>query len=192
MFAQKSDFSSRLFATVCITMFRGVLHMNIYLAGPDVFRADALAWAEESRQLCAVAGHRALIPLDAEETTAAGIYLANRELIRRADALLANLNPFRGCEPDSGTCVEVGMALALGKPVIGYVDRAETTAQRVARVAGGKLAQRGGRPIDGAGWYVEDFGLPLNLMLAVPVTIVVGGLAAAVHALSGQRSVEGA
>ena len=62
--------------------------MNIYLAGPDVFRPDALAWAESARRLLAAAGHRALIPLDSEETTAAGIYRANIALITEADAVL--------------------------------------------------------------------------------------------------------
>lgn len=150
--------------------------MKLYLAGPDVFRQDALAWAETARQLCAIAGHAALVPLDGVETTAPGIYHANIDLIRAADAVLANLNPFRGCEPDSGTCVEVGFALALGKPVIGYLASAETTTDRVARLSGGELELRDGRPVDSAGLHVEDFGLPLNLMLAVPVKIVVGGL----------------
>jgi len=158
--------------------------MRIYLAGPDVFRPDAAAWAEQARQMCATCAHRALIPLDGVETTAAGIYHANIELIRSADAVLANLNPFRGCEPDSGTCVEVGFALALGKPVVGYVAEAETTTQRVARFFGGPLEIRAGRPVDRSGLLVEDFGLPLNLMLAVPATIVVGGLAEALQALS--------
>jgi len=157
--------------------------MKIYLAGPDVFRPDALAWASASRQLCAAAGHVALVPLDGIETTAAGIYYANIDLIRSADAVLANLNSFRGCEPDSGTCVEVGFALALGKPVIGYLARDENTTARVARLAGKELARRDGRPVDGDGLYVEDFGLPLNLMLAVPARIVVGSLADALLAL---------
>lgn len=157
--------------------------MKLYLAGPDVFRPDAMAWAAEARQLCQAAGHTALVPLDGVETTAPGIYRANIELIRAADALLANLNPFRGCEPDSGTCVEVGFALALGKPVIGYLASGESTTERVARLQGGALSIREGRPLDGNGLYVEDFGLPLNLMLAVPVKIVIGDLAAAIGAL---------
>jgi len=157
--------------------------MKLYLAGPDVFRPNALAWAEQARQICADCGHRALIPLDGVETTAAGIYHANIELIRSADAVLANLNPFRGCEPDSGTCVEVGFALALGKPVIGYVAEVETTTQRVARLLGGPLEIHANRPVDRNGLFVEDFGLPLNLMLAVPATIVFGGLAEALQAL---------
>ncbi|HXE39667.1 MAG TPA: nucleoside 2-deoxyribosyltransferase [Azonexus sp.] len=158
--------------------------MKLYLAGPDVFRPDAMAWAEAARQLCQAAGHVALIPLDGVETTAPGIYHANIDLIRSADAVLANLNPFRGCEPDSGTCVEVGFALALGKPVIGYLADAETTTARVERVSGSALEWRNGRPLDQDGLYVEDFGLPLNLMLAVPARIVIGGLGDAVQAAS--------
>lgn len=150
--------------------------MKLYLAGPDVFRPDALQWAEQARQLCLQAGHEALIPLDGVETTATGIYLANINQIRAADALLANLNPFRGCEPDSGTCVEVGFALALGKPVIGYLEHNETTLERVRRLHGCVVKGQGGHPLDREGLHIEDFGLPLNLMLAVPVHWVIGGL----------------
>lgn len=157
--------------------------MKIYIAGPDVFRPDAQAWAGQVRRLCAAAGHVALIPLDGVETTATGIYQANIELIRAADALLANLNPFRGCEPDSGTCVEVGFALALGKPVIGHVADAATTLESVARLYGPLVRGEGSRPVDRDGLQVEDFGLPLNLMLAVPVKIVHGGLAEALSLL---------
>ena len=150
--------------------------MKIYLAGPDVFRPDALAWAEQARAACAAAGHQALVPLDGVETTATGIFDANIDLIRSADAMLANLNPFRGCEPDSGTCVEVGFALALGKPVIGYLASDETTTERVARWQGQPLLESRGRPVDRDGLHVEDFGLRLNLMLAVPLRLVTGGL----------------
>lgn len=162
--------------------------MRVYLAGPDVFRPDALCWAEKSRRLCAALGCSALIPLDGVETTAVGIYQANIALINSADAVMANLNPFRGCEPDSGTCVEVGVALALGKRVIGYLASDETTTQRVARTAEKTLEIRQGRPIDSDGMYVEDFGLPLNLMLAVPLDIVIGGLPEALAALQGQQA----
>ncbi len=158
--------------------------MKIYLAGPDVFRPDALAWAEQARAACAAAGHQALVPLDGVETTATGIFDANIDLIRSADAVLANLNPFRGCEPDSGTCVEVGFALALGKPVIGYLASEETTTERVSRWQGQPLQESNGRPVDRDGLHVEDFGLRLNLMSAVPLRLVTGGLEEALAALT--------
>ena len=154
--------------------------MMLYIAGPDVFRADASAWAEGVRVLCREAGHEALIPLDGAETTATGIYRNNLHLIDAADAVLANLNPFRGAEPDSGTCVEVGYALALGKQVIGYLEKIKPLRERLD--AGGPGID--GRYRDAEGRAVEDFGLPLNLMLAVPVRLVEGSIAAALGALA--------
>lgn len=157
--------------------------MKAYLAGPDVFRPDALRWAEEARALCAAQGVEALVPLDGEACTPAAIYAQNIAMIRAADWVLANLDPFRGAEPDSGTCFEVGFALALGKPVIGYVSEAGCCAERVARWQGCELARQEGRPVDRDGLMVENFGLPANLMLAVPAKIVVGGLREALAAL---------
>ncbi len=154
--------------------------MKLYLAGPDVFRPDAKDWAGRVRELCRAAGHEASLPLDDDiPATAAAIYRSNLERIAVADAVLANLNPFRGAEPDSGTCVEIGYALALGKIVIGYADDLRPLRERLG--AGGPDA--GGRYRDAAGHAVEDFGLPLNLMLAVPLPLVQGGLAAALLAL---------
>lgn len=158
--------------------------MKAYLAGPDVFRPDVLVWAETARALCAAREIEALIPLDGDASTPAGIYAQNIVMIRAADVVLANLNAFRGAEPDSGTSFEVGFALALGKPVIGYVDDCGSHAERVVRWQGQPLeaCPQGERLHDRDGWCVENFGLPLNLMLAVPARIVTGGLAAALDA----------
>lgn len=156
--------------------------MKLYLAGPDVFRTDALEWAAAARALCRLCGHEALVPLDGEAQDAAGIYAANVEMIRAADAVLANLAEFRGAEPDSGTAFEVGFAVALGKPVIGYLPADEALADRIARHCGPLTRDEIGL-IDGSGLRVEQFGLPLNLMLAVPARIVIGDLSAAIAAL---------
>ena len=154
--------------------------MKLYLAGPDVFRSDAKDWAGRVRELCRAAGHEALVPLDEDvPATAAAIYRSNLERIAAADAVLANLNPFRGDEPDSGTCVEIGYALALGKFVIGYADDLRPLRERLRATGPGT----DGRWRDGAGHAVEDFGLPLNLMLAVPLPLVQGNIAAALKAL---------
>lgn len=144
--------------------------MKLYIAGPDVFRPDVARWADAVRERCRAAGHEALIPLDGEERSPEGIFRNNLRLIGEADAVLANLTPFRGQEPDSGTCVEVGYALALGKRVIGYAPALPSLRERVGTV-------------DGQGWAVEDFGLPFNLMLAVPLRLAAGGLEEALAAL---------
>ena len=147
---------------------------KLYLAGPDVFRADAVAHGEALKALCARYGFEGLYPLDnalpkqlAEpHEQAAWIYRANIGLIERADAVLANLNFFRGAEPDSGTAFEVGYATALGKPVYGYVDDAGSYAERIRRHAPELVGEDPARDRDGMA--LEEFGLPLNLMLAVP------------------------
>lgn len=148
--------------------------MKIYLAGPDVFRSDAQEFAEKSRALCRKYGFEALTAMDHPESEAKAIYEANINLIRKAQIVVANLNPFRGAEPDSGTVFEVGYALALGKKVFGYVESDETTLDRVKRIVG--VQDGDGCPKDTGGMAIEDFGMTHNLMLSVPVTIVVGGL----------------
>lgn len=146
--------------------------MKVYLAGPDVFRPDVAEWAEAARALCRRHGFEPLTPLDHDESEAPRIFQANIGLIARAQVVVANLNPFRGAEPDSGTCFEIGYALALGKEVCGYVARWESLRERVNRHEQAAAE----RMVDSRGLAIENFGLPLNLMLAVPARIVEGGL----------------
>jgi len=89
--------------------------MKIYLAGPDIFRPDSESWASAARDLCRQYGFEALTPLDHGETGPRQICEANLELIRKAQMVVANLNPFRGAEPYSGTVFELGYGMALGK-----------------------------------------------------------------------------
>jgi nucleoside 2-deoxyribosyltransferase len=159
--------------------------MKLYLAGPDIFRPDARQWADAACALCHREGHQALIPMDGAETTAAAIYHHNLDLISQADAILANLNPFRGASPDSGTCVEIGYALALGKPVIGYAEKLVPMCERLDAID----TDADGRYRDAQGWTVENFGLALNLMLSVPVQMEEGGLECALRALSARWTV---
>ena len=162
---------------------------RIYLAGPDVFRPDAAAWGRHLRMLCAGFGFEGVFPLDESLPghlptpleVARHIYHANIAHIETCDAVLANLNGFRGAEPDSGTCFEVGYAVARGKPVVGYVAAGGTLADRLRTL---HPALAGPSPdVDADGWSVEDFGLPLNLMLAVPCAVVVGDAEAALRQL---------
>lgn len=161
---------------------------RIYLAGPDVFRPDAAAHGRALVALCAEFGFTGVFPLD--ESLAAGsaapaelahrIYRANLAHLERCDAVLANLDFFRGAEPDSGTCFEVGYAVARGKPVVGYVPEGGSFAERI-RLRHPHTAGAAGR--DAHGWQFEEFGLPLNLMLGVPCEVVVGDARAALARL---------
>ena len=155
--------------------------LRVYLAGPDIFRPDADGWAAAARELLAAHELQALIPIDGDQVSANGIYHANLEMIRSADVVLANLNAFRGIEPDSGTCFEVGFAAALGKTVIGYLADGRTHKDKVGH-------DGSAMPLAADGLRVEDFNLPLNLMLAISCRLVVGDLAAAVDELSALKT----
>lgn len=146
--------------------------MKIYLAGPDIFRPDVQDWIANARELCRQHGFEALTPLDHEETEPRKILEGNLELIRKAQIVVANLNPFRGFEPDSGTAFQLGYALALGKKLWGYIDSSESLLERI-RCSEGLSADT---KRDRGGMAIEDFGLPLNLMLALSARLVEGDL----------------
>lgn len=155
---------------------------SVYLAGFDVFLPDAQAHGERLKALCATYGFEGLFPLDNQAPgelsgaeLAQWIYRENIALIRRADMVMANLNPFRGAEPDSGTAFEVGYAIARGKPVWAYTRQSGSL---IDQVAVGVAADDGvSRMVDAEGYTVEDFGLSLNLMLACSARIVHGSAA---------------
>ena len=163
---------------------------SIYLAGPDVFRPDAAEYGRKLVATCAEFGFTGVFPLEpslpadlSPQALAAHIYRANVAHIEACDAVVANLDFFRGPEPDSGTCFEVGYAVARGKPVLGYVPEAGTFAQRIRQ----RYPQAVGHGlVDAQGWQLEEFGLPLNLMLGVPCRVVVGGLRAALATLQAE------
>ncbi len=159
--------------------------MKIYLAGPDIFRPDVEAWAASCRELCRRYGFEPLLPIDHGETLPERIFQANLDMIRKAQIVAANLDPFRGAEPDSGTAFELGYALALGKKICGYVTRLGPLAGRVETAEGRSIppAPDTGRLNDHRGMRIEDFGLPCNLMLAVPSHIVEGGLEACLQSI---------
>lgn len=160
-------------------------HMKkIYLAGPDVFFPDIAERAEIHKKLCRDMGFEPLHPVDQPILQAQAIYHSNIALLDKADAIAANLNAFRGAEVDSGTAFEVGYAIALNKPVVAYIEKRTTVRAQVAAQVG-PLVHDDDHDVwrDADHNLVEDFGLPVNLMLAVPSIIVVGDLADALQAL---------
>jgi nucleoside 2-deoxyribosyltransferase len=167
-----------------------VSHHRIYLAGPDVFRPDAAEHGRRLVALCAEFGFAGVFPLaeslpdlPTPQAVARHIYQANVAHIERCDAVLANLDFFRGPEPDSGTCFEVGYAIARGKPVVGYVPEAGSFAERIRRRHPRAVGEG---LVDAQGWALEEFGLPLNLMLGVPCRVVVGDVRAALAVLRAE------
>jgi len=147
---------------------------RFYLAGPDVFAPDALAIGRRKQAICAELGAVGLFPLDnapppdglSAIDLARRIYADNVALMQAADGCIANLSPFRGPNADDGTAWETGWMIAAGKPVFGHVDDPRPLAERSA--VAGRTDQQG-RPADANGWWVEEFGWPVNLMLVAGI-----------------------
>ena len=162
---------------------------TIYLAGPDVFFPNAKMHFEALEARCAALGLKGVRPSDGGmsqllqlstpahqridevvtgDDLAERIYRANVALIRECDGLLANLIPFRNAlEPDSGTVFELGMAVALGKPVAAFVPGGGRTYEsRVMEHCRARRDSEGLAWDAEFGFLIEEFGQPTNLMLS--------------------------
>ncbi|MCF4165994.1 nucleoside 2-deoxyribosyltransferase [Zavarzinia compransoris] len=163
--------------------------LKIYLAGPEVFHAEAVALGRAKQALCAAFGFEGLYPLDgaapgdglSPQEAGVAIFRANIALIREADAVIANLSPFRGPGADAGTVFEVGFALGRGKPVLGYRNVIDGYRDRVAAWNGAPLGKDAeGRPVDRDGLLVEEFGFGDNLM--IDAALIEGRVPVVTHA----------
>lgn len=146
---------------------------RIYLAGPDLFFRGAEDRYARLKAACNFAGLTGVAPNDGLEPglltgpeEARRIYAHDMRTLQSCDAVLVNLESFRGVDPDSGTVFEAAWAFAKGMPVAGYTQDGLTTTDR------NLLRRKVWRDADGVardkldGGLVEDFGLPVNLMLA--------------------------
>src|ERR1700752_410681 len=142
--------------------------MKIYLAGPDVFLPDAIAIGQRKREICQRHGVTGLYPLDNTVDLAAPdaslqIFRGLEAMMDTADAIIANLTPFRGPGADPGTAYELGYMAGRGKFCLGYSNDPAVYADRLRRIA--DVKPHAERLVDAEGLTVEDFGLPDNLML---------------------------
>lgn len=143
--------------------------MKIYLAGPDVFLPDAVEIGRRKAAICARYGMTGLYPLDNAIDLAAldaslAIFKGNQAMMDAADAIIANLTPFRGPSADAGTVYELGYMAGRGKLCFAYSNDPAIYADRVAR-SFRITTSDAGHMIDADGLTVEDFGLPDNLMM---------------------------
>ncbi len=155
----------------------GVCRPRVYLAGPDVFLRDSAHVFAELLARCEALGLEGVPPSDGGlgsdpaarvlpgDALAQRIYEGNIALIRSADGVLANLSAFRGHEPDPGTVFEVGFAVALGKPVVGYGVAPGSYADRIRAVLPCEQDALGDWREAASGTLVEGLGQRLNLML---------------------------
>jgi nucleoside 2-deoxyribosyltransferase len=142
---------------------------KVYLAGPEVFLPNAAEIGAAKKRICAAHGLKGLFPLDQEQPPlppgelGTAIYRANIRLMMSADAIIANLTPFRGNAMDVGTAFEIGFCAARGLKLFGYANSRLLLTERVPHNIGDGIR------VDENGWAVEDFGFFENLMIDVPL-----------------------
>jgi nucleoside 2-deoxyribosyltransferase len=128
---------------------------SIYIAGPSVFREDAIEYGNKLKELCLKYGFIGLYPLDNEFTESNDIALGNYDLIDKCDIVIADCTPFRSnSEMDSGTACEIGYAYAKGKKIIVFSENNKTMLEKV------------GCKKDENGLNVEDFDEVTNIMIS--------------------------
>jgi nucleoside 2-deoxyribosyltransferase len=159
---------------------------SVYLAGPDIFRKDAETFAQWQKEICEKYGVIPLHPMDnnldidhndKSFATRKKVYEADLSQMIAADIICANMNPFRGTEPDSGTCFEAGFFAgfnhtikALGtsiqpKPLYGYINEDSCYTDRAEEWN----AINKNNTEAGADWNISSIEMNINLMMQVPM-----------------------
>src|SRR3954469_13536254 len=131
--------------------------MKIYLAGPDVFLHDAVDIGRRKLEVCSRYGLVGLYPLDnsidpAVKDASLRIFRGNEAMMIEADAIIANLTPFRGPGADNGTVYELGYMAGRGKLCLGYSNDPSSYADRVGEFT--RVNSPDGRLVDASGLTV--------------------------------------
>jgi nucleoside 2-deoxyribosyltransferase len=160
--------------------------VRVYLAGPDVFLPDPIARGAVLKAICAEHGLEGVFPLDPVPDEPAAwqtlpvphrIALQNEAHIRRVQALIANLTPFRSPSADVGTVFELGFARALGLPLFAWSNDPRRFADRtLARLGSAARPDGSGGWRDGNDMAVEAFGCVDNLMIDGAVALAGGAV----------------
>ena len=155
----------------------GVVRMpKAYLAGTEIFYPDSKETQERYHQLCEKYGIIGFYPEDVAPEDEYPEYVKKDDSvhefemrlfthdlnhIKRTDIIIANLNDYRGNEPDSGTAVECGLAWGYGHRCFAFIDDARPMKERFKGV---KKVREDGTVTDKNDAHLEDFDSPLNLM----------------------------
>lgn len=176
----------------------GVVRMpKAYLAGTEIFYPNTDETQKRYHRLCEKYGiigfyppdkapddeYKDYVPADDSlHETEKALFTHDLNHIKRSDIIIANLNNYRGDEPDSGTAVECGLAYGYGKRCFAFIDDARPM---IERFKGVKKTNSDGAVTDKDGYTIENFDMPLNLMFS-EFTVFEGGME---EALKGVRKI---
>lgn len=134
---------------------------SIYLAGPNVFKRNAIQDLTELKLIAKKYNQIGLAPLDNavdmdDSNVATKIFLGNVDLMDKCQVIIANLEPFRGPNVDDGTAFEIGYGFAKGKLIYGYMKNFNHELKDITKNLYG---------FDERFPHVEDFNYSRNLMI---------------------------
>lgn len=154
-----------------------------YLAGFECFMLDKEDIGGRMHQICKRYNFEGIFPPDIapglidpspedmeDVYTRSAFYFDRDQLhIRNSNMVIANLSPFHGHEPDSGTVFEAGMSYGLGYDCYCFTSDGRPLIERIECRKGEDGVYR-----DVEGYIVEDYGFPLSHKLASCLKVVVG------------------
>lgn len=165
-----------------------------YLAGTEIFYPDSQQTGERYHKLCEKYGIIGFYPADNPPEDEFEDYVRKDDSvpemekqcfihdlnhILRTDIIIANLNDYRGNEPDSGTAVECGIAWGRCHRCFAFIDDARPMKHRFKGVT---KVDENGVLCDKNMAHIEDFDRPLNLMFS-DFTVFEGDLEAALRGI---------
>lgn len=100
---------------------------------------------------------------DSQEEKAYSYFMHDVNHMKRSDMVIAQLDDWRGAEPDSGTAFEVGYFAAAGKPCYGFCNRC---ASMIERTQEEKTLGEDGIWRDKEGYAFEDRGFGMDNMFS--------------------------
>lgn len=159
----------------------------VYIAGFECFLPDGEDRAKKALAMCRAAGFEGISPAmgdpenppidfsQGKKRAAKQIFLNNIKSIDRCDLVIANVNNFRGWEPDGGTCFELGYAFSQGKKLYAFMDDTRPCFEKYI----GNIHKDGPFWRDDNGAFFESGRC--NLMISGPAKIIEGGFAQALR-----------
>lgn len=124
---------------------------RVYLAGPEIFLANARELGIRKRAICERYGLIGVFPADEEDPCDPSLTLRERGLaisramervMRSCDAMIVNLTPFRGPSADVGSAYEMGFMRALGRPIFANTNDDRLFFDRVVDFCGGTMREQ--------------------------------------------------
>jgi len=163
---------------------------KVYISGFDVFHKEAFFIYKQQIELLKKYGYIPLHPFDNETTNdvlnevfISNIVKNNLKMIQNCDIIIANLNSYRGAEPDSGTIFEIGYGYALNKKIVGYKETLRSYEDEYISKMNINIYEEEDILYDNNNYLLNTYSKNFNIMIEKTVDIVEGDFLKAVEYL---------